>query len=107
MTQKHTPTLEILGHDDNGFYAVGYTEHDCDGSTQHVIAAEIGEREQADFIVKSCNSHAALVEALEALEARALEMRKLINPKTWSDLENMATVEIINARAALALAKGE
>ena len=48
-----------------------------------------------------------LLAALEALEARAVEMRKLINPKTWSDLENMATVEIINARAALALAKGE
>ena len=61
----------------------------------------------AAFIVRACNSHDALVEALEALEARALEMRKLINPKTWSDLESMATVEIINARAALALAKGE
>ena len=97
---KHTPTPwfysngEVYDIKDNQICLVSYYQ---DGRV----------KANAAFIVRACNSHDALVEALEALEARALEMRKLINPKTWSDLENMATVEIINARAALALAKGE
>lgn len=48
-----------------------------------------------------------LLEALEALENRAVEMRKLIDPKTWAELESMATIEIINARAAIAKARGK
>lgn len=48
-----------------------------------------------------------LLEALVALEARAVEMRKLIDPKTWAELEDMATVEIINARAAISKATGD
>lgn len=47
-----------------------------------------------------------LLEALIALEKKAVEMRKLIDPKTWAELESMATTEIINAREAIAKAEG-
>lgn len=105
MTQsQHTPTLEILGHDENGYYAVGYMEHDCDGTTQHVIAAEIGEKEQAAFIVRACNSHDALVEALNTLRH---EMGIITNsPNKAARQEQQKRLEAI-VDTALALAKGE
>lgn len=103
MTQsQHTPTLEILGHDENGYYAVGYMEHDCDGTTQHVIAAEIGEKEQAAFIVRACNSHDALVEALKKVRDEYVDHNSIAYPEEKHNWPLLLEME-----ATIALAKGE
>lgn len=61
----------------------------------------------AAFIVRAVNSHDALVEALEGLRSWAAEAQKRLPVETWADLESHGTVQILDATAALALAKGE
>ena len=56
----------------------------------------------AQFIIRAVNNHAALLEALEALEA-------LIHPETRGDIWARASdsPEAIQARAAILAAKGD
>lgn len=109
---KHTPGPWSV-FDDGGEtygiirYADGTPISTQDGCSMNgeVFICDLAIKNEADAALIAAAPD--LLAALEALEARALEMRKLIDPKTWAELEDMATVEIINARAALALAKGE
>lgn len=76
MTQetKHTPTpwqvsdkprhgdVVIKTMQPNGVYHVAYVTDDCDELYQ---IDEVAKRKNAEFIVRACNSHYALVEALK------------------------------------------
>jgi hypothetical protein len=48
-----------------------------------------------------------MLAALEALTSWAIEAQKRLPVETWSDLENHGTIEIIEAKAAIAKARGE
>lgn len=99
MTQKHTPTpwitqqienhIQIMRGHEYGYTGIGQTYH-TDLETNKANAA---------FIVRACNSHDALVEALEGLladdgTASSQNINKVLKARE-------------KARTALALAKGE
>lgn len=110
----HTPTPYFVGENANGF--VGLSIQFADGRIAHICHdhdIDDEARATAAFIVRACNSHAALVEALE----QALVAGELIaahfdpgpipaHEPTQADLD-FGNWEYVRqqARAALALAK--
>lgn len=98
-TTQHSPLpLGIIPHD---------TLKDCNelafGTGYERITVATGvPAKYAQFIVSACNSHQALVEALEGLLGAAA----VLNNQVCRGVEYYEPVAIVQARAALALAKG-
>lgn len=112
--QKHTPTpyyaKPTAGHETHGQTAI-YSEQD--GKT---IAIVYDGEANAQFIVTACNSHSALVEALEDLKEQA---QAVINGSNHDSINFNPNIKVVysrlidelkesakNATAALTLAKG-
>lgn len=94
MTTKHTPTP---------WHQEGVQIHDAAGEV--IIGASYGINRKADtpFIVRACNSHDALVEALETARLQCVLWQG--EPNEFSCSIHTAVINEIDT--ALALAKGE
>lgn len=93
---KHTPIPWRIERQSNGLYAVcADLAKRHGGSTPFSLATDIRVA-NAEFIVRACNSHADLLEALQRLE--------VASP---GDLEDPESPAWVFARAAIAKAGGK
>lgn len=104
MTQQHTKTPWRLQHEPN-YFNIQTEEGYAIADTCEYGSVVANRAANAAFIVRACNSHDALVEALEEILEHDTPPAKL-----WSGDSSCSTYDnprLIAAKAALALAKGE
>lgn len=100
MTQNHTPTPWIVSSPDAG-ETITILHDQGDGYGVAVCSMDTTnnrDEQNAAFIVRACNSHAALVEALT-------HARALVIASEADRTENQTAIAMYDR--ALALAKGE
>ncbi len=110
MTQNHTPTPWSYVAYNDGYALVQetgapYTQYSSDIGDIGAVTSDPKYIKEANaaFIVRACNSHAALVEALETVQSNLLWYREEY-PEAQSGVDDETYKMIKNA---LAQAKGE
>jgi hypothetical protein len=96
---QHTPgPWFISAPDEHGFYSVGGTEHDCDGSSDLTVAGDINGEDNARLIAAAPDLLLSITNLMNGIDT------KLVRLETNAD-ETLANA-LRDIHAAIAKAKG-